>query len=159
MRGYGVMGVLSWGGLVTPKFSAPLAAKLCVRPPSFTGARTCSGSSIIMPSSVGLGFHPPPERPKNVEFFCLSVRYAFDRQRLCTRFRHEGVGLQKRFWYLLIGEGLYLWTYRMFNFVSLWPIGDNTKCRNPKNRKIRKNWRFFAATERQNKPIDTKFGT
>jgi len=39
---------------------------------------------------------------KNVEFFvCLSVflfvRQAFERQRLCTRFRHEGVSVQKRF--------------------------------------------------------------
>jgi len=28
---------------------------------------------------------------------CLFVRHAFERQRLCTRFRHEGVGVQKRF--------------------------------------------------------------
>ena len=28
---------------------------------------------------------------------CLSVRHAFERQSLCTRFRHEGVGVQKRF--------------------------------------------------------------
>ena len=35
---------------------------------------------------------------KNVEFFvCLSVRHAFERQSLCARFRHEGVGIQKRF--------------------------------------------------------------
>ena len=39
---------------------------------------------------------------KNVEFFfglsvCLFVRHAFERQRLCARIRHEGVGVQKRF--------------------------------------------------------------
>jgi len=34
LRGYGVMGVLISGGLVSPKYSAPLAAKLCVRPPN-----------------------------------------------------------------------------------------------------------------------------
>jgi len=39
---------------------------------------------------------------QNVEFFvclsvCLSVRHAFERKSLCPRFRHEGVGLQKRF--------------------------------------------------------------
>ena len=42
----------------------------------------------------------------NVEFFvclifclsaCLSVRHAFERQRFCARFRHEGIGTQKRF--------------------------------------------------------------
>ena len=36
----------------------------------------------------------------NVEFFCLSVCLsvcqAFERQRLCARFRHEDVGVQKR---------------------------------------------------------------
>ena len=38
------------------------------------------------------------EVAKNVEFFCLSiVRHAFERQSLCARFRHEGVGVQKRF--------------------------------------------------------------
>jgi len=33
------------------------------------------------------------------------VRHAFERQRLCARFRHE-VGVQKRFWCRWIGEGL-----------------------------------------------------
>jgi len=37
---------------------------------------------------------------------CLFVLHAFERQRLCARFRHEGVGIQKRFWFLWIGEGL-----------------------------------------------------
>ena len=30
-------------------------------------------------------------------FVCLSVRHAFERQRLCARFRREGVRVQKRF--------------------------------------------------------------
>jgi len=40
---------------------------------------------------------------KNVEFLsvclfaCLSVRHAFERQRLFARFRYEGVGVQKQF--------------------------------------------------------------
>ena len=35
---------------------------------------------------------------KNLEFLvCLFLRHAFERQRLCARFRHEGVGVQKRF--------------------------------------------------------------
>jgi len=28
-------------------------------------------------------------------FVCLFVRHAFERQKLCARFRHEGVGVQK----------------------------------------------------------------
>jgi len=48
---------------------------------------------------------------KNIEFFvclsvCLSVCRAFERQGLCTRFRHEGVGVQQRFLCHWIGEGL-----------------------------------------------------
>jgi len=65
----------------------------------FRGERTRSRSSITMPSLVGLGFHPPPGWPKTLSFLsvCLFVRHAFERQRLCARFRHEGVGVQKRF--------------------------------------------------------------
>jgi len=42
---------------------------------------------------------PAAGAAKNVEFFvCLSVfvRHAFERRRLCARFRREGVGVQKR---------------------------------------------------------------
>ena len=50
----------------------------------------------------GARISPAAGAAKNVEFFvglsvCLSVRRAFERQRLCARFRHEGVGVQKRF--------------------------------------------------------------
>jgi len=48
----------------------------------------------------GARISPAAGAAKNVEFFlfvCLSVRHAFERQRLCTRFRHEGVSVQKRF--------------------------------------------------------------
>ena len=53
----------------------------------------------------GAQISPAAGVAKNVEFFCLSVclsvclfvRHAFERQRLCALFRHEGVGVQKRF--------------------------------------------------------------
>jgi len=50
----------------------------------------------------GARISPAAGAAKNVEFFvclfvCLFVRNAFERQRLCARFRHEGVGVQKRF--------------------------------------------------------------
>ena len=49
----------------------------------------------------GARISPAAGVAKNVEFFCLficlSVRYAFERQSLCARFRHEGVGVQKIF--------------------------------------------------------------
>jgi len=79
-------------------FSAPERRNCASDPKSSRGARTCSRSSITMPSLVGLGFHPPPGQPKTLSFFvCLFVRHTFECQRLCARFRHEGVGVQKRF--------------------------------------------------------------
>jgi len=82
-------------------FSVPSGEIVRQTPKVFTVARMCSKSSITMPSLVGLGFHPPPGRPKTLNFLsvCLFVRHAFERQRLCDRFRHEGVGvsLHKRF--------------------------------------------------------------
>ena len=89
-------------GSVSPKFSAPPSGETMRQTTKrFPGERTCSRSSITMPSLVGLGFHPPPGWPKTLSFFlsvclsvCLSVRHAFERQRLCARFRHEGVGVQ-----------------------------------------------------------------
>jgi len=74
-RGYGVMGVLIWRGLVTPKFSVTPSVKKYVQDPKhFKGARTCSRSSITMQSLVAIGFHPLPEQRKTLSF--LSVRHA-----------------------------------------------------------------------------------
>jgi len=83
-------------------FSAPSGDTMRQTSKSLRDARMCSRSSITVPSLVGLGFHPPLGWPKSVEFFvclfvCLSVRHAFERQRLCARFRHEGIGVQKQF--------------------------------------------------------------
>jgi len=107
-RGYRVTGFLSWRGMVTPKFSVPrIGNTVHQTPKSFGGARTCSRSSITMPSLVELGFHPPPGGQKRWFFclsICLSIRHAFERQSLCPPFRHEGVGVQKRFWCRWIGE-------------------------------------------------------
>ena len=46
----------------------------------------------------GARISPAAGMAKNVEIFvCLFVRHAFERQRLCVQFRHEGVGVQKQF--------------------------------------------------------------
>jgi len=45
-------------------FSASSGETMRQTPKRFTGARTCSRSSITMPSLVGLGFHAPPGWPK-----------------------------------------------------------------------------------------------
>ena len=70
-------------------FSAPSGESMRQIPKTFSGARTCCGGAQISPAD-GMA--------KNVEFFvCLSVRHAFERQRLCVRFRHEGVGYRNDF--------------------------------------------------------------
>jgi len=72
-------GLWSYGGFKLrgpgyPKFSAPPSGETASDPKSIRGTRTCSRSSITMPSLVGLGFHPPPKWPKTLSFFvCLSV--------------------------------------------------------------------------------------
>jgi len=40
---------------------------------------------------------PPSGETMHQTSVCLFVRHAFERQSLCARFRHEGVGVQKRF--------------------------------------------------------------
>jgi len=78
-RGYGVIRVLSSGCLVSPKYSVPPSGETMLQISNrFGGARTCSRSSITMPSLVGLGFHPPPGWPKTCFlsvclFVCLFV--------------------------------------------------------------------------------------
>jgi len=85
---------------------------------------------------------------KNVEFLCVFVRHAFERQSLCARFRHEGVN---------DFDALVCSCAPVFNFIRLPAIGDTTKCRSPKNGKI---WVLsLPELGRQNKPIETKFGT
>jgi len=69
-------GATRWGGLVTPTFSAPPSGETVRQTPkSFGGARTCSRSSVTMPSLVWLGFHPLLGWPKRWVFLsvCRSV--------------------------------------------------------------------------------------
>ena len=55
-------------------FSAPSGKTMRQTPKNFRGVRTCSRSSITVPSLVGLRFHPPPGWPKTLSFFvCLFV--------------------------------------------------------------------------------------
>ena len=90
-----------------------------------------------MPSLVGLGFHPPLGRPNT--FFVglsvsLSVRYALElRRRLCARFRHEDVGVRKRF----LDRGIFV----VVHLCSA--VSDCCQLATPLNAKVqknRKNW-------------------
>jgi len=146
--------------MLTARFSAPPSGKLCVRPhKSLKGARMCSSFSITVLSSVGLGFHSPSGRPKTLNFLsvclsvCLSVRHAFERQRFCARFRHEGVEYRNDF--DDVGQEKVCGAASVFNFLTLPPTVDITKCRSPKTGK---NW-SFSPPEGDSKPFQTKFGT
>jgi len=115
-------GLWSYGGFNLTEsgypqiFSAPSGETMRQTSKRFRGARTCSRSSITIPSLVWLGFHSPPGWRKKVEFFvclsrffvryALSLRHAFERQSLFARFRHEDVGEQKWFWCRWKGKGL-----------------------------------------------------
>ena len=75
-------------------FSAPSGETMRQTTKRFRGARTCSRSSITIPSLMWLVFHPPPLSFLSVRH-AVSVHHAFERQSLFARFRHEDVGEQK----------------------------------------------------------------
>ena len=85
----------SWGvklrvsGYNSPKYSAPHSGETMRRTPKRAGGP-------LSPCQVWWARILPAE---NVEFLsvCLSVYHASERQSLCARFRHEGVGIQKQF--------------------------------------------------------------
>jgi len=134
-------------------FSAPYWRNCVSDPKSFRGERTCSRSSITVPSLVGLGFHWP-RVAENVEFFCLSV---------CS----------SRFWTWEIVRPISPWrrwsTERILmpldrgRFVVVHPCSTFSDCcqlAKPLNSEVQKTAKivFFAARGRQNKAIETKFG-
>jgi len=97
-RGYGVMGVLSWQGLVIPKFSAtPGGETMRQTPEVFEVQERARGP--LSPCQVWWGSDFTHRRGgQNTEFFvCLSVRRAFKCQSLWAWFWHEGVRVPKRF--------------------------------------------------------------
>ena len=94
-----------WGFYVdeiwlSTNFQRPLATKLCIRPPKVLKVQERARGSLS-PCQVWSGLDFTRRRGgQNIEFFlfvCLSVRHAFEPQRLCARYRHEGVGVQKQF--------------------------------------------------------------
>jgi len=81
----GVMGVLSWRVWLSPNFQRPLAAKLCVRPQKFQRCKNVLEVLYHHAKFGGLGFHPPPERPKTLSFFvCLFVTLSVCSSRFWT---------------------------------------------------------------------------
>ena len=110
----------------------------------------CSRSSITMPSLVELGFHPLPGWPKTLSFFdslsvCLSVTLVI--VRVCAP-DFAKKALEYRNDFDTVGYEKVCSCAPVFNFLRFMLVGDITK--NGKN---------FATRGRQNKLIETKFGT
>jgi len=61
-------GVSSWRGLVIPKFSAPTSGKTMRQTPKVLEVQECAQDPLSPCQVLGLGFHPPPGRPKTLSF-------------------------------------------------------------------------------------------
>jgi len=87
LKGFGVIGHFELTGSGYPQISAPPSGETMRKTlKSFRDARMCSRSSITMPSLVGLGFHPPPGRPKTFSFCLFVCSHAFERGRFLMIF-------------------------------------------------------------------------
>ena len=64
--------------------SARIGETMHRTPKSLRGARTCSRSSITMPSLVGLGVHPPPGQPKTLSFLSVCLSATLLNVRVCA---------------------------------------------------------------------------
>ena len=148
------MGVLIRGYLVSPKFSVPLAAKLRVGATKVLvlWERTRGALSHIHRCQVWwISEFTAAGAAKNVEFLCVFVRHAFERQSLCARFRHEGVN---DFDALVCSCAVYMHPYST--------LSDCRQRATPQNAKVQKNGKIRVLSLPEgdrNKPIETKFGT
>ena len=152
------MGFYVDGVWLSPNFQCPLAAKLCVRPKSFRAARICSRSSITMPSLVGLGFHLLPGQPKTLSFLsvCCSSRFwTSDIVRLISPWRRWS----SETILILLDRGRFVVVHPCSTLSNCCQLATTLNAEVQKIEKMGKNWEFFAARGRQNKPIETKFGT
>jgi len=107
----------------------------------------------------GARISPAAGVAKNVEFFvclyvCLSVTLLNVRD-CATDFVMKA--LEYRNGFDAVVSGKVCGCAPVLNFLRLMTTGDITKCRSPKNGKKRQKLGYFAATGRQNKPIETKF--
>ena len=84
-------------------FCGPYRRNYASDPKSFRGAIKNVFDVLYHHAKFGWArISPAAGAAKNVDFFvclsvCLFVLHVFERLSLCARFRHEGVGLEKRF--------------------------------------------------------------
>jgi len=78
------MGVLMCRVWLSPNFQRPLVAKLCVRPQKLWRRKDVLEVLYYHAKFGGARISPAAGVAKNVTFFCLFVRHAFEGQRLCA---------------------------------------------------------------------------
>jgi len=113
-------------------------------------------SSITVASLVGLGFHPPPGRPKTLSFLfvCLSVCLFVTlwNVRVCAPcFAMKALEYRNNF--DAVGSGKVCSRAPVLNFLTLMPTGDTTEYQSPKTVK---KMGGVAGRGRQNKPISRR---
>jgi len=100
-------------------------------------------NSVTMPSLVGLGFHPPPGRPKTLSFLvclsvCLSVRHVLECQSLCARFHSPGRRWTRKMFLIPLDRGRFVVVHPCSAFSDWCQLATSL---NPKS-KTRQNWGF-----------------
>jgi len=161
---------------LSPYFQRPLAAKLCARPPKVLEVQECARGSLS-PCQVWWGSDFTRRRGGQRVFLavCLFVRHAFERQTVrpispWRRWRTETILMPLDSGRFVVVHPCSTFsdccqlatemTYNVFsgtlNPTHFTSLGNNTKCWSAKNGK---NCFFFANRGRQNKPIETIFGT
>ena len=149
------MGVLSWWGLAIPKFSAPPNGETMRQTPkSFQGARTCSGSSTPCQVWWGLDFTRRRDGEKRW-VFCLSVCsscfWMSEFVRQISPWRHWSTETIL----IPLDRGRFAVVHPCSTFSDCCQLATQLNAEVKKTAKIG----VFAATGRQNKLIETKFGT
>ena len=127
LKGLWSYGGFKLTGLVTPKFSAPLAAKLCIRSPKVF--------EVQEHTRWGSHFTRRQGGQKRWVFLsvCLFVRLL--NVRVCA----PDFAIKALEYRMPLDTWKICSCAAVFNFLRLLPTGDTTKCRCPKNRK---NWGF-----------------
>ena len=95
-------------------------------PKIFRGARTCSGSSITVPSLMGRGFHPPPGWPKTLSFLFVCLFVTLLNVRDCVPdFAMKVLEHRNDIELIPLDRGRFV---VVFTFLRLLPTGDTTEC-------------------------------
>ena len=154
LKGLQSYGRLSTGGLVSPNIQRPLAAKLRVGLPKVFEVHE-RARDPLSPCQVWRGSDFTRRRggQKRWVFICLFVMLfnvwacAPDFATKALEYRNDLMPLDRAMFVVVQCN-----RFQLSQIAANWRHHKMPKSKNG-------NWRFFAARGRQNKPIETKFGT